>query len=113
MSQQLQLTIGSDDNEERLRDSTALVLHSDTRVAVNGPGRETVAAPTRNLEQRAAEMKQRQLDLQRHHHSQIWTKGAHGGPYRKVSCTSTISNCHFQEFQSVFPEHCFQPHFHA
>lgn len=113
MSQQLQLTIGSDDNEERLRDSTALVLHSDTRVAVNGPGRETVAAPTRNLEQRAAEMKQRQLDRQRHHHSQIWTKGAHGGPYRKVSCTSTISNCHFQEFQSVFPEHCFQPHFHA
>ena len=38
------------------------------------------------IREREAAMVQRKLDREQHHHRQIWTKDAHGGPYRKVLC---------------------------
>ena len=65
-----------------------LAVRPGTDVAAHRAGAEqSVAERARCADLQAAAIKQRHLDQQTHHHSQIWTKGAHDGPYRKVSCS--------------------------
>jgi hypothetical protein len=58
-----------------LRPDMALASGSNTSVALTAA----------DLQMRSKQMEQRRHDRQRHHHSQIWTKDFHGGPYRKAS----------------------------
>ena len=80
-------------------------------MAANGPGKQTVVVPfdsrtsrsnsssslfiaksrvdedfcsSLQIREREAAVAQRKLDREQHHYKQIWTKDAHGGPYRKV-----------------------------
>ena len=58
-----------------LRPDMALASGSNTSVALTAA----------DLQMQTKQMEQRRHDRQRHHHSQIWTKDFHGGPYRKAS----------------------------
>lgn len=71
----------------------ALVLGPDMALA-NGSN-ISAAVTAADLQLRAAEMEQRGQDRRRHHHSQIWTKDFHGGPYRKVSRSRTSQSSMF------------------
>lgn len=62
-----------------LRPGLALATGSNASAAVTAS----------DLQLRAVEMEQRRQDRQIHHHSQIWTKDYHGGPYRKISGSCT------------------------
>lgn len=68
----------------------SFVQHSDLREAAQKSQLHGVALVTadassvQHRDVREAAMATRRADRQKHHHSQIWTKGFHGGPYRKV-----------------------------
>ena len=60
--------------------SSSLVLTSQRRRDASD-----IVSSTSEIE---ATARQRRADRERQHHKQIWTKAAHGGPYRKVSPAS-------------------------
>ncbi|KAK9829923.1 hypothetical protein WJX72_008670 [[Myrmecia] bisecta] len=58
----------------------------DTQIAVynTAPGTLTIAGTSaRDLAAQDILMESRRADRERHYHRTIWTKDAHGGPYRK------------------------------
>lgn len=60
----------------------ALALRPDMALATGS--NSSVALTAADLHLRAKQMEQRRHHRERHHHSQIWTKDFHGGPYRKA-----------------------------
>lgn len=63
-----------------------LALRAEKELAVSAPAPGALAAAQQAaaVAARNEAMVERRADRERHHHSQIWTKGFHGGPHRKV-----------------------------
>lgn len=60
-----------------------LVVATSSQAVVTCLGDRCVVANSEKLHQ------QRLVEREKHHHKQLWTKDSHGGPYRKVSFSTT------------------------
>lgn len=60
-----------------------LVVATSSQAVATSFGDRCVAANSEQLHQ------QRLEEREKHHHKQLWTKDSHGGPYRKVSISTT------------------------
>ena len=82
MPQMMQIAGMNHETPAQTYDQT-LALRPD--MALASGSNTSVALTAADLQIRSKLMEQRRHDRQRHHHSQIWTKDFHGGPYRKAS----------------------------